>query len=42
VESAEILAEILHPDLFDFGHKGRGWIQMALHQEHSIGEAKIL
>ncbi|MEY3259713.1 MAG: hypothetical protein RIT46_542 [Pseudomonadota bacterium] len=42
VESAEILAEILHPDLFDFGHKGRGWIQMALHQEHSIGEHKIL
>jgi iron complex transport system substrate-binding protein len=42
VESAEILAEILHPDLFDFGHKGRGWIQLALYQEHSIGEPKIL
>ena len=26
VESAEILAEILHPELFDFGHRGRGWI----------------
>ena len=25
VESAEILAEILHPDLFDFGHRGTGW-----------------
>jgi iron complex transport system substrate-binding protein len=24
-ESLEILAEILHPDLFDFGHKGKGW-----------------
>jgi len=26
VESAEIIAEILHPDLFDFGHRGTGWI----------------
>ncbi len=25
VESLEILAEILHPEAFDFGHKGRGW-----------------
>jgi iron complex transport system substrate-binding protein len=25
VESAEILAELLHPGLFDFGHKGAGW-----------------
>ena len=25
VESAEILAEILHPGLFDFGHRGTGW-----------------
>lgn len=25
VESAEILAEILHPGRFDFGHEGRGW-----------------
>ena len=25
VESAEILAECLHPDRFDFGHRGRGW-----------------
>ena len=25
VESAEILAEFLHPDQFDFGHFGRGW-----------------
>lgn len=25
VESAEILAEILHPDEFDFGHAGTGW-----------------
>jgi iron complex transport system substrate-binding protein len=24
-ESLEILAEILHPDVFTFGHKGRGW-----------------
>jgi len=25
VESLEILAEILHPRIFDFGHRGRGW-----------------
>jgi iron complex transport system substrate-binding protein len=25
VESLEILAEILHPGAFDFGHRGRGW-----------------
>lgn len=24
-ESAEILAETIHPELFDFGHQGRGW-----------------
>jgi iron complex transport system substrate-binding protein len=26
VESAEIVAEILNPDLFAFGHRGTGWI----------------
>ena len=31
VESAEIVAEILHPDRFNFGHRGAGWI--------SLGEA---
>lgn len=25
VESAEVLAEILHPEAFDFGHRGTGW-----------------
>jgi iron complex transport system substrate-binding protein len=25
VESLEILAEILHPDIFRFGHEGHGW-----------------
>jgi iron complex transport system substrate-binding protein len=25
VESLEILAEIIHPEVFDFGHAGRGW-----------------
>jgi iron complex transport system substrate-binding protein len=25
VESLEILAEIFHPDDFDFGHKNDGW-----------------
>lgn len=27
VESAEILAELLHPDVFDFGHEGTGWMR---------------
>jgi len=26
VESAEILAEILHPEICDFGHRGRGFV----------------
>jgi iron complex transport system substrate-binding protein len=26
VESVEILAEIIHPELFDFGHRGRAWV----------------
>jgi iron complex transport system substrate-binding protein len=25
VESLEILAEVLHPEAFDFGHRGEGW-----------------
>ena len=25
VDSAEILAEIFHPQLFDFGHRGKSW-----------------
>jgi iron complex transport system substrate-binding protein len=29
VESLEILAEILHPGQFDFGHEGRGWQTLA-------------
>jgi len=29
VESAEIMAEILHPDHLDFGHRGAGWITLA-------------
>ncbi|TAJ73413.1 MAG: cobalamin-binding protein [Phenylobacterium sp.] len=28
VESAEMIAEILHPDLFDFGHEGAGWVRL--------------
>lgn len=27
VESLEILAEIVHPDGFDFGHRGRDWVR---------------
>ena len=29
VESAEIVAEILHPDRLVFGHRGTGWIALA-------------
>jgi len=28
VESAEMVAEILHPELFAFGHEGRGWVRL--------------
>lgn len=28
-ESLEILGEIIHPDCFDFGHRGRAWIPYA-------------
>jgi len=27
VESLEILAEIIHPEEFQFGHQGRGWVR---------------
>lgn len=27
VESTEILAELLHPGAFDFGHEGTGWVR---------------
>ncbi len=29
VESAEILAEIFHPDMYKFGHEGTGWRRLA-------------
>ena len=29
VDSLEILAEILHPAQFDFGHRGSGWIRLS-------------
>lgn len=32
VESLEILAEILHPDVFDFGHHGAGWVTLKAHE----------
>lgn len=28
VESAEMIAEIVHPDRFAFGHEGRGWVRL--------------
>ena len=27
VESLEILAELVHPEAFHFGHEGRGWVK---------------
>ncbi|MBA3833519.1 MAG: cobalamin-binding protein [Chthoniobacterales bacterium] len=35
VESVEIVAEILHPDCFDFGHRGEGWIALGEAEEFS-------
>jgi iron complex transport system substrate-binding protein len=29
VESLEILAELLHPELFHFGHEEKGWLRLA-------------
>jgi iron complex transport system substrate-binding protein len=29
VESLEILAELLHPTVFRFGHQGKGWVRFA-------------
>lgn len=29
IDSAEILAEIIHPHAFSFGHEGRGWQRLA-------------
>jgi len=29
VESLEILAELLHPELFNFGYEGKGWARLA-------------
>jgi hypothetical protein len=29
VESLQILAEVLHPDTFDFGMEGEGWPRLA-------------
>ena len=29
VESLEILAELLHPELFHFGHEDKGWVRLA-------------
>jgi iron complex transport system substrate-binding protein len=29
VESLEILAEMLHPEMFQFGHEGKGWVRIA-------------
>jgi iron complex transport system substrate-binding protein len=28
VESLEMLAEIFHPEQFDFGHQGKGWVRL--------------
>ena len=32
VESLEILAEMIHPDVFDFQHEGKGWIRYSTSQ----------
>ncbi len=29
VETLEIAAEMLHPDVFDFGHQGIGWQRLS-------------
>lgn len=41
VESAEIVAEILHPDRFAFGHRGTGWISIndAVHADRQVSRS---
>jgi len=39
VDSLEILAEILHPERFDFSHEGRGWRRAALGDRRPLSEA---
>jgi iron complex transport system substrate-binding protein len=39
VESAEIVAEILHPDRFSFGHGGTGWI--AIGDDYFDGDGEM-
>lgn len=38
VESAEILAECIHPELFDDGHAGRGWRRLEDGADAQAGE----
>jgi iron complex transport system substrate-binding protein len=35
VESLEILAELLHPELFNFGHEGTGWVHLCRTHVHT-------
>jgi iron complex transport system substrate-binding protein len=37
VESLEILAETLHPEVFSFGHEGTGWV---LYDNGQVGDAE--
>ena len=37
VDSAEILAEILHPELFDFGAQGKSWKPLMESNSYSDG-----
>jgi iron complex transport system substrate-binding protein len=36
VESAEVLAEILHPERFAFGHEGAGWRRLGISSASAI------
>jgi iron complex transport system substrate-binding protein len=40
VESAEIVADILHPDRFNFGHRNTGWISIADVPEFNEGAGR--
>jgi iron complex transport system substrate-binding protein len=42
VESAEIVAEILHPDRFDFGHRGVGWISLDEARSSSLRKERAI
>ena len=41
-DSLEILAEIIHPEIFHFGHEGTGWRQLCSASEQGVEKVSSL